>query len=127
MDRVGIISSMLCMIHCICTPFLFIVKVCSSSCCSDAPLWWQMIDYIFLVISFIAIYSVSKNTTISWLKFSLWISWIFLLILLTNHSYQIVSLNSNLIYIPGLLIVALHFYNLKYCSCPNDKCKIDEQ
>ena len=122
LDRVGIISSILCMIHCIGTPFLFIAKACSTSCCSDAPLWWQIIDYLFLVISFIAIYSVSKKSTLRWLKLSFWISWFVLLITILNHTFQIVNLHSNSIYVPGLLIVVLHFYNLQFCKCSNQTC-----
>ena len=55
-DSVGIIASTLCMIHCIGTPFIFIAKACSATCCSEAPLWWVIIDYIFLFISFSQLY-----------------------------------------------------------------------
>ena len=51
LDNIGIIASSLCMIHCIGTPFLFIAKACSVSCCSDVPIWWQLIDYFFLIKS----------------------------------------------------------------------------
>ena len=46
-DNVGIIASTLCMIHCIGTPFIFIAKACSATCCSEAPLWWIMITIYF--------------------------------------------------------------------------------
>ena len=39
-DKIGIISSSLCMIHCLGTPFIFVAKACSATCCSDAPTWW---------------------------------------------------------------------------------------
>ena len=122
-DRIGMISSVLCMIHCISTPFLFIAKACATSCCSDSPLWWQTVDYIFLAISLIAIYSVSKNSTITWLKASFWTSCFLLMILLINHSFQIVSLNSNLIFVPAFIIVVLHFYNLHFCNCSSKSCE----
>ena len=52
-DKIGVISSTLCMIHCIITPFIFLAKACSISCCSDGPVLWQIIDYLFLGISFL--------------------------------------------------------------------------
>ena len=70
-DKIGIISSSLCMIHCIGTPFIFIAKACSVTCCSEAPTWWLMIDYLFLIISFIAIYYTTRKPTKSWLNFIL--------------------------------------------------------
>jgi hypothetical protein len=121
-DNIGIIASTLCAIHCIATPFIFIAKACTSICCSDAPLWWVLIDYLFLIISFYAIFFISKNLTIRWLKASFWISWIVLLITIVNHSINLIYLPQNFIYFPSILIVALHFYNLKFCKCQNDKC-----
>ena len=122
MDRIGIISSTLCMLHCLATPFLFLAAVCSTSCCSDAPIWWKIIDYFFLIISLVAVYSVCNKSKISWLKISLWTSWFLLLIIILNHTFQIISINSNYIYIPGVAIALLHFYNLKFCSCDNEAC-----
>mgnify|MGYP001266929021 CR=1 FL=1 len=121
-DSFGIIASTLCMIHCIATPFIFIAKACSATCCSDAPLWWQVIDYLFLIISFIAIYFISKNLSIRWLKMSFWISWVILLFTILNHSLLIVNLPNNFIYIPAIAIIILHFYNLQFCKCQNDTC-----
>ena len=121
-DSIGIIASTLCTIHCIVTPFIFIAKACTATCCSDAPSWWLMIDYLFLSISFIAIFFISKNLTIKWLKNAFWISWIVLLFTIINHSINIIYLPKNFIYIPSILIVILHFYNLQFCKCQNETC-----
>ena len=122
-DNVGIIASTLCAIHCIATPFLFIAKACSAAaCCTDAPVWWQMIDYLFLGVSFLAIFFISKNLTIKWLKLSFWASWIVLLITIVNHSINIIDLPKNFIYIPSLAIIILHFYNLRFCTCQDEQC-----
>jgi uncharacterized BrkB/YihY/UPF0761 family membrane protein len=122
LDGIGIISGTLCMIHCIGTPFIFIAKACSVSCCSEAPLWWQLIDYLFLIISFIAIYFVSKNATKNWLKIALWFSWIALLLIIVNQTFGIIYLPSNLIYVPTFSIIGLHLYNLKFCKCQDESC-----
>ena len=121
-DSVGIIASTLCMIHCIGTPFIFIAKACTSICCANAPTWWVMIDYIFLFISFLAIFFISKNLTVEWLKISFWLSWIVLLFTILNHSFDILYLPQNFIYIPSFLIIVLHFYNLKFCKCEKETC-----
>ena len=121
-DSIGIIASALCTIHCIATPFLFIAKACSATCCSEAPTWWIMIDYLFLVISFIAIFFITKNTTKNWLKRSFWTSWLVLLFTILNHSVNIIQLPNNFIYIPAVAIIILHFYNLQFCKCQNQTC-----
>ena len=121
-DSVGIIASTLCAIHCIATPFLFIAKACTATCCSEAPSWWLMIDYIFLAVSFFAIYFINKNLTIKWLKFSFWITWVVLLFTIANHTTNLLPIPKNFIYIPSSLIIILHFYNLKFCKCQNEDC-----
>jgi len=121
-DNIGIIASTLCMIHCIGTPFLFVAKACSATCCADTPIWWQIVDYLFLIISFTAIYFITKNTTIKWLKFIFWISWLILLITLLDHSFAFNLTPKNFIYIPAALIIILHFYNLKFCKCDGENC-----
>ena len=124
-DTIGMFAGILCTIHCLATPLLFIAKACSTTCCSDAPVWWILIDYLFLLISFIAIYFISKSLTIKWLKISFWISWIILLFTILDHSFGIFILPQNFIYIPSSLIISLHFYNLKFCKCKTDTCCLD--
>ena len=121
-DQVGIIASALCMIHCFETPFLFIAKSCSATCCEATPSWWTSLDYLFLLISFFAIYHSSKNTSSSWAKYALWISWSSLLILLINEKLQFLSVSVYTIYIPAIMLVLFHVYNLKYCQCKSDTC-----
>ena len=122
-DSIGIIASTLCAIHCILTPFIFIVKACTATCCSDAPPWWLMIDYLFLLISFLAIFFISKNLTIKWLQIAFWVSWFLLLFSILNNSLDIFPIIShNFIYIPSSAIIILHFYNLQFCKCQNETC-----
>ena len=127
LDSIGIIASTLCLIHCIGTPFLFIAKACSTACCADTPLWWQVIDYLFLIISFAAIYFISKNLTIQWLKILFWISWIILLMTILNHTLNFVYLPKNFIYIPSALIIIFHFYHLKFCNCTKKGCCVSNK
>ena len=62
-DKVGVFASITCMVHCAITPLIFIANICSQSCCSQAPLWWRSLDYIFLFITFIAIIQTNKEQT----------------------------------------------------------------
>ena len=126
-DKIGALASTLCLIHCIITPFIFIVQSSSIACCSSTtPNWWGVIDYIFLVVSFFAIYDATKTTTSKWMKPSLWISWILLALIIINEKAQWISLNKHLIYIPAITLIVLHFYNNKYYQCKTDKCDTNE-
>ena len=125
LDNIGIIAGTLCMIHCILTPFLFIAKACSTVCCSDTPVWWQLVDYAFLIISFYAIYFITKKSTLSWIKISFWTSWVFLFLTLINHTFMIIPLSKYIMYIPASAIIFLHFYNLRFCKCSEESCCVD--
>lgn len=121
-DNIGIIAGFLCAVHCIATPFLFIAKACSVTCCAEAPIWWVVIDYLFLIVSAVAIYYTNKSAAPYWLKFSLWISWFLLGCSIVSHSFDITYLPKNFIYFPAFTIIFLHFYNLQFCKCQEDKC-----
>lgn len=125
-DSIGAIASGLCLLHCIATPFIFIVQSCSLTCCSDTPTWWAFIDYFFLIISFFAIYHSTKTTTSKWIKPALWISWAVLFFIIVNEKMRWLPLHENLIYIPALTLIALHIYNKKYCQCNVNTCCANE-
>lgn len=121
-DSIGLVAGTLCLIHCIATPFLFLAKACSTACCSDSPWWWQSLDYVFLVVSFGAIFHATKNTSKTWMKTSLWISWFILLLVLLTQTISKGVLPEMLVHGPALSIIGLHFYNRKYCQCKDDAC-----
>ena len=121
-DSVGALAGTLCLIHCAITPFLFLAKTCSSACCADAPWWWQLLDYVFLVISFGAILHAAKHTSKSWLRTSLWVSWFILFVALLVQTTTKGALPDAFVNIPAFSIIGLHFYNRKYCRCKDDAC-----
>ena len=110
------------MIHCIATPFLFLITTCSTTCCASAPLWWQWIDYAFLFISAFAIYNSTKNTKSEIVKKALWVSWLCLFILILNAKFVFFHSSEYVKFIPAFSLIALHFYNLKYCQCNEVEC-----
>ena len=121
-DAIGSLASTLCLIHCIATPFIFISQACTMSCCADAPIWWQSIDYIFIIISFFAIYRSTKTSTKLEIKIALWLTWFVFFILILNKTIQIFFIHTNFTLAAGFLRAILHLYNLKYCQCSNKDC-----
>ena len=119
-DTIGAFASGLCMLHCLATPFFFIASACTSSCCNNAPIWWQWVDYLFLGISFFAIRQASKSSTKHWVVQGLWISWVILFFLIINIKLELLYLPANFKFIPAFALVFLHVYNMRYCQCEKD-------
>ena len=122
-DLIGVLSSALCMIHCLATPFFFIAATCSVSCCSQTtPLWWQWIDYIFLLISFIAVRQTATLTNLKLIKYGLWISWTFLFVFILNEKFLWFTAPQYAKFIPAFSLIGLHIYNLMYIKCSKPNC-----
>ncbi|NOU59916.1 MerC domain-containing protein [Marinifilum caeruleilacunae] len=114
-------STTLCLVHCILTPFIFIAQACAASCCAESPVWWRVIDFLFLVISFIAVYFAAKNSSKRWVKIALYVLFAFLSFFIINEHAGSLQLNRIFLYTPAFLLFALHLYNKKYCQC-QDEC-----
>ena len=121
-DNIGMASSSLCLVHCIITPFVFTAQICMSSCCANSPPWWKAIDFLFLIISFIAIYFASKQSSKPWVKRTFYILFGTFTVLTINHHIGIVKLPLELNYIPAFLLFSLHLYNRKDCKCRSHSC-----
>ncbi|NBC81857.1 MAG: MerC family mercury resistance protein [Bacteroidetes bacterium] len=115
-------SSTLCLIHCIITPFVFVVQACAVSCCESAPVWWGFIDFFFLAISFFAVFFATKSSSKNWIKVALYVAFIALFIVIVNEYAGIVEWPRYFIYAPAVPLVFLHLYNKKYCKCTNRSC-----
>ncbi|MDO6737434.1 MerC domain-containing protein [Wenyingzhuangia sp. 2_MG-2023] len=125
-DYIGAMASTLCLIHCIATPFIFIVQSCSITNCNGVPTWWGFIDYFFLVISFFAVYRSTQTTSEKWMKTLLWIAFFTLFIIITNEKNAWFYLDETFIYVPAVALIGLHLYNKKYCQCNQGKCCTNE-
>ena len=121
-DAIGSLASTLCLIHCIATPFIFITQACTMSCCADAPIWWQSIDYIFIIISFFAIYKSTTTSTKLEYKDCFVVNMDFFFILILNKTIQIFYINNNFTFAAVFLLAILHLYNLRYCQCSDKDC-----
>ena len=108
-DTIGALSSSLCLIHCVFTPFLFVLQSHSSCCSVSTPLWWKSIDYIFLAISFFAVYKSGKETSKTWVKHGFYICWLLLFFIVINERVRWLALSNYAIYIPSLSLVLYMF------------------
>jgi multidrug transporter EmrE-like cation transporter len=122
-DTIGAINSSLCVAHCFATPFLFLTQAQTSLVeLSTVPLWWQFLNYVFIVISFFAVSRTVKNSSNQLVKSLLWVSWVFLSALILNEEFEIMHMPELLTYFAGISLASLHIYNLKYCQCEDENC-----
>ena len=121
-DMLGALASSLCLVHCLITPFIFVAQAYAASSCESSPFWWSTIDYIFLVISIIAVRHSAKETTLGWMPAALYGSWALLALFILNERFHLLHLSHMLIYLPAIALIGLHLYNRKYCRCEDDQC-----
>ena len=122
-DIIGAAASTLCVIHCMATPLLFVVQSSAVNACHSAgPGWWNAIDYLFIGITFFAVYYSVKNTSKEWMKYALYGSWILLSIFVVNEKFHLVPMAEMWKYGAAFTLVGLHLYNRKYCQCADDGC-----
>lgn len=121
-DSIGIISSGLCLLHCITTPFLFVAQAQILTSSQSKPLWWSSLDIIFLIISALAIYKSNTSVSNKWIGYALWISWFILLFIIVNEKLEWLEIPEYAIYLPSLSLIFFHFYGSMYCQCKDENC-----
>ena len=124
-DYVGASASGLCLIHCIATPILFLSQASLISISYEMLFLWQSLNFLFLAISFIAIYYSVKNSSNSYVKILLFLSWLTLSSLILIELFEILSIAEFYTYIAAISLSSLHIYNLNYCRCEDDSCCVD--
>ena len=120
-DSLGALASGLCLVHCVATPFLFVLQPLTVSE-GAAPFWWQSLDFIFLAVSFVAVYRSAINTSKRWMRYALWISFIALTLAIVNEKFELLHIGEFMTYFPAASLIGLHLYNQKYCQCANTTC-----
>lgn len=115
-DAFGVLACTLCVLHCIATPFVLIAFTYSSAKYSASPIWWNNLDYVFLIISFIMVYFSTQTTSKGFVKYIFWLSWGFLCVILLNEKVGLFHLPEYMTYGPAALLTLIHLYNLKYCQ-----------
>lgn len=113
-DYLGILISSSCLIHCIATPFIFVAQTCTRACCAETPLWWRTIDYVFLAVSFAAIWFSTRGNTKNWLKAILWINWGALSLVLLFEELAIELFFERVVLVPAITLIGFHLFNKFY-------------
>ena len=121
-DRIGVVSSGLCMLHCFATPFLFLSQSSLIFISVDFTLTWFILNYVFLFISFIAIYHSVKNSTNRFIRIFLYLFWLVLSGLIINETLEMFSIPEAATYFSASSLICLHIYNLRYCRCDDEDC-----
>ena len=123
-DYIGASASGLCFIHCLATPILFLSQASLVSVGNEMLFLWQSLNFLFLTISFIAIYYSIKNSTSFRVNTLLFLTWLIILCLIITEVFEIFSVPELYTYITAISLSGLHIYNLKYCRCKDDSCCI---
>lgn len=116
-DKCGVLSSALCILHCLATPFLFVLNTCSDHCHDQVPVWWGEFDYLFLGVSFLAIWYSTQETSSQMIKPLFWLGWVVLAFAILNEKLHLLEIPHFFIYIPTVYLIFIHIYNLKFCQC----------
>jgi len=110
-NLIGIASTSICLIHCIAAPLIVML---------GAGYFTQpFVTYIFLSVSFIAIFNITQKASNSKISLLLWVSFCgFLFCTLFQEQYE-------WLHFPGYLFASMiiigHILNIKYCkSCKNE-------
>jgi len=124
-DIIGASASALCAVHCIATPFLFVVQSChADACCDASPGWWSSLDYAFIGITFAAVFFSARNSARVWMKYSLYASWVLLTALIANEKMTWFPMAEVWKYGAAFVLIALHLYNRRFCGCADDNCAV---
>ena len=124
-DYLGAVAGILCIIHCIITPLLFVIN--AELATKSTLLALQVIGYMFLIISFFAVYKSAVNTTNNVVKVLFFVLWSFLLLLILNESFGVFKIAETFTFISAFSLSALHIYNLKYSQCADENCCVNDQ
>ena len=121
-DTLGAIASGFCILHCLLTPLLFAAQSLSINNIEGASIWWKNLDFIFLIISFFAIYRSTKLSTNRLIKISFWIFWVIIFFLILNEKFLWFKIEEIFIFTTASTLICLHIYNLNFCQCKTDEC-----
>ncbi|MEZ4886059.1 MAG: MerC domain-containing protein [Chitinophagales bacterium] len=106
-DFIGIASAVLCLIHCLVPPILFLFFGHLIEHAHDHFFRW---DYFFLIISSYAVYHSSHHAANTYIKGVLWVSFAILCIAIVFH--QIPTMHY-IAYLASLGLISGHLINLK--------------
>jgi len=116
-NLLGAAASGLCAIHCAITPVLFAAKPVLETAMGEHahgnPIW-AAFDYIFLVLSFVAVWYSTRHTDHRTLKIVLWAAWVVFALGLLSEPFHW-PYGSWLMYAGSITLVVAHLKNFQHC------------
>jgi len=104
-DLVGIITSLLCLVHCMAFPFLISLEPIYLK---NLPHDFQFLEYLFLLFAFVAMWYSSRKS-ISQIKISFYI--LFTLFIIGDVLEKVEPILHNLAYVGSFGLVITHYFN----------------
>lgn len=115
-DKLGIASAVICAVHCLIIPLLVLLKYSWRDSVAHVhaghadvlPVWWHLLDYLFLVVGLVAVAHASAHAAGRWVRVALWF---FLLCLAVAVVFE-----DNLhwmAYIASAGLIFTHFINIR--------------
>lgn len=111
-DRVGIIASVVCLVHCLIFPVLVILRIPLSEWLHE---FWHSLEYIFLAISFVAVFFSARSTVKPWMRYFLWTSFFALAASILLKHYEAVF--DTVAIAAALILITAHILNIRQLSC----------
>lgn len=114
-DRVGIISAIICAVHCLVIPAVFLIKYSWADSVSSVhaghellPYWWHALDYLFLTVGFVAVLHASAHAPAKGVRFSLWffLTCLAIAVIFEERLHWMA-------YIASAGLIATHFINIR--------------
>jgi len=108
-DQAGIASAVLCTVHCLVIPALFVLRFSlTDNAAYHLPQWWEKLDYVFLVVSFLAVYHSANHAKAREVKAALWLFWGILAVAILFQAQL-----HWMAYIASAGLIATHFLNIR--------------
>lgn len=122
-DWLGAAASGLCAVHCTLTPLFFAAKPALAGTVGEHAHGhglWVILDYVFLVLSLLAVWYSARHTTHATLKWVLWAAWGVFAFGLLAEPLEL-AYGKWFMYAGSIVLVIAHLKNYRHCQ----KCKIE--
>ena len=117
-DIFGASVSALCAIHCTLTPLFFAAKPFLDTAehhHGHGGAWRGSLDYIFLVLSVVAVWYSSRQTSHPTYKWMLWAAWGLFAVGLLLEPLELWFIKG-LMYLGSAALVVIHLQNYRHCQ-----------
>lgn len=110
-DYTGIASSGLCIIHCLLMPLVFSAQSVYLQHQDGVPFH---LDYLFLFLSFVAVYYVTRQNSSHWINTLLWLSFgLFAVSVIFQDVFYILIYFQ---YLASFLLILGHILHIRRCN-----------